>query len=149
MAENANKNRRIAGIFALALGLLTAGFVVTIIVGVEQGWYAKKTSLEGYAAILVLVMSLFQIPLLALAALAELRHALSLFAPCEEESSFLPPDLEKERLAAWIEWGAFGVCVFFGVWWLTLLGQPVVTVALFALAIFFVAQYFTERKILV
>ena len=51
MAENANKNRKIAGIFALVLGLLTAGFVVTIIIGVEQGWYAKKTDLEGFGAI--------------------------------------------------------------------------------------------------
>lgn len=147
MAENANKNRKIAGIFALALSLLTAGFVAVVIVGVEQGWIAKKTNLEGYAAILVLVLSLFQIPLLALAATAEIRHALTLLPP-RDEQSFLPPDLGKERLAAWIEWAAFGVCVFFGVWWLTLLGQPVVAIALFALAILFAAQYFTERKIL-
>lgn len=148
MAGNANKNRKNAGIFALALSLLTAGFVAVVIVGVEQGWIAKKTSLEGYAAILVLVLRLFQIPLLALAATAEIRHALTLLPP-RDEQSFLPPDLEKERLAAWIEWAAFGVCVFFGVWWLTLLGQPVVSIALFALAILFAAQYFTERKILV
>ena len=148
MAENANKNRKIAGIFALVLGLLTAGFVVTVIVGVEQGWYAKKTNLEGYGAILVLVLSLFQIPLLSLAALAEIRHAITLFSP-RDEQSFLPTDLGKERLAAWIEWAAFGVCVFFGVWWLTLLGQPIVAIALFALAILFAAQYFVERKILV
>ncbi len=148
MADNANKNRKTAAIFALVLGLLTAGFVVTIIIGVEQGWYAKKTSLEGYGAIIVLVLSLFQIPLLSLAALAELRHAFSLFTP-REEDGFLPQNCVGERLETWQIWAAFGVGVFFGVWWLALLGQPVVAIALFALAILFAAQYFVERKILV
>lgn len=143
-----DKNRKTAGIFSLAIGALTAAFVVVIIVGVEQGWYAKKTSLEGYAAILVLVLSLFQIPLLCLAALAEFRHAFSLFG-AQEEQTYIPQNAKGLRLAAWIEWSAFGVCVFFGVWWLALLGQPVVALALFALAILFAAQYFTERKILV
>lgn len=148
MADKANKNRKAAATFALVLGVLTAAFVVMIIVGVEQGWYAKKTSFEGYGAIIVLVISLFQIPLLSLAALAELHHAITLFSPREEEN-FLPQNCVGERLESWRIWTAFGVGVFFGVWWLTLLGQPVVAIALFALAILFAAQYFVERKILV
>lgn len=148
MTGNTDKNRKTAGILALALGLLTAAFVVMIIVGVEQGWIAKKTSFEGYAAIIVLVVTLFQIPLFVLAALAQLHHALSLFSP-REEQAFIPQSCAGERLAAWQLWTAFGALVSFGVWWIALLGQLAVGLVLFALACGYAVQYFVERKILV
>ena len=148
MAENTDKNRKSAGITALALGLLTAAFVVMIIVVVEQGWVAKKTSFEGYAAIIVLVITLFQIPVFALASLMQLLHALSLFSP-REEQAYIPQSCVGERLAAWQLWTAFGALVFFGVWWIAMLGQLAVGLVLFVLACGYAIQYFVERKILV
>ena len=143
-----NKDCKKAGVFALILGALSAAFVVLLIVAVNNGWMAKKIQYGGYGGIILLVLMLFSIPLLCVAALEEFRHAIALFEP-REEQGYIPQSNKGLRMATWKPWTAFGVCVYYGIFWMAAFLQFVVGGVLFALAAAFATQYFTERKILV